>query len=224
MTTPGDSVETHGSSWTSIVRRAGLRAWPPEQLLPDEQPEYVASWVYVFGVATIAALVIVIVSGLVLALKGPTWWHVSSVGLFFNSLHLWSVELFFFFMVIHLWAKFLMAAWRGRRALTWVTGAVAFVVSVGAAFTGYLSQQNFASQWIASQAKDGLNSVGIGAFFNVLDFGQMFTWHVVLLPLGIVVLVIAHVLLVRKHGVVPPFPARTPADPSVPPGSKADTP
>ncbi len=197
-----------GRSWTAALRRAGLRALPPEKLLPDEQPVYVASWVYVFGVLTIAALIIVIGSGLVLALKGPTWWHISSVGLFFNSVHLWSVELFFFFMVVHLWAKFFMAAWRGRRATTWVTGAVAFVVSIGTAFTGYLSQQNFASQWIASQAKDGLNSVGIGAFFNVLDFGQMFTWHVVLLPLGIVALVVAHVLLVRKHGVVPPLPAR----------------
>jgi quinol-cytochrome oxidoreductase complex cytochrome b subunit len=203
--TPGG---TGKRSWTAGLRRAGLRALPPEQLLPDEQPVYVASWVYVFGVLTVAALIIVISSGVVLALEGPTWWHVSSVGLFFNSVHLWSVELFFFFMVVHLWAKFFMAAWRGRRAMTWVTGAVAFVVSIGAAFTGYLSQQNFASQWIASQAKDGLNSVGIGAFFNVLDFGQMFTWHVVLLPLGIVVLVVAHVLLVRKHGVVPPFPPR----------------
>jgi hypothetical protein len=209
MSTSGERVGTEPTSWTGAVRRAGLRAFPPERLLPDEQPAYVASWVYVFGVATIAALVTVIASGLVLALEGPTWWHTSSTGLFLNSMHVWSVELFFFFMVIHLWAKFLMAAWRGRRAMTWVTGAVAFVVSIGTAFTGYLSQQNFASQWIASQAKDGLNSVGIGAFFNVLDFGQMFTWHIVLLPLGIVVLVVAHVLLVRKHGVVPPFPART---------------
>lgn len=211
MTSPVQPGGTEGSSWTGALRRAGLRALPPEQLLPDEQPVYVASWVYVFGVATIAALFVVIGSGLVLAVEGPTWWHRSSVGLFFNSMHLWSVELFFFFMIIHLWAKFLMAAWRGRRAMTWVTGAVAFVVSIGAAFTGYLSQQNFSSQWIASQAKDGLNSVGIGAFFNVLDFGQMFTWHVVLLPLGIVVLVVVHVLLVRKHGVVPPFPAKTEA-------------
>jgi Cytochrome b(N-terminal)/b6/petB len=196
------------SSWTGALRRAAMRSLPPEQLLPDEQPVYVASWVYVFGVLTVAALLVVIGSGLVLALEGPTWWHTSSVGLFFNSLHLWSVELFFFFMVIHLWAKFFMAAWRGRRTMTWVTGAVAFVVSIGTAFTGYLSQQNFASQWIASQAKDGLNSVGIGAFFNVLDFGQMFTWHVVLLPLGIVILVVVHLVLVRKHGVVAPFPPR----------------
>jgi quinol---cytochrome c reductase cytochrome b subunit, bacillus type len=125
-----------------------------------------------------------------------------------NGLHLWSVELFFFFMVIHLWGKFFMAAWRGKRTLTWITGGVAFVTSIGAAFTGYLSQQNFASQWIASEGKDGLNSAGIGAFFNVLNFGQMFMWHILLLPIGLGALILLHVLLVRKHGVVPPYPAR----------------
>ncbi len=50
-------------------------------------------------------------------------------------------------LVIHLWGKFWMAAWRGRRALTWITGVVAFVASVIECFTGYLSQQNFDSQW-----------------------------------------------------------------------------
>ena len=107
----------------------------------------------------------------------------SSLGHFVNSLHLWSVELFFVFMVIHLWGKFWMAAWRGKRALTWITGVVAFVASIGTAFTGYLSQSNFDSQWISTEAKDGLNSVGVGAWFNVLNPGQMLLWHVVLLPL-----------------------------------------
>jgi quinol-cytochrome oxidoreductase complex cytochrome b subunit len=129
-----------------------------------------------------------------------------------NSLHLWSVELFFFFMVIHLWGKFFMAAWRGNRSMTWVTGAVAFILSIGTAFTGYLSQQNFASQWIGSEGKDGLNSAGVGAFFNVLNFGQMFMWHILLLPIALGGLVALHVLLVRLRGVVPPFPARGPAE------------
>ena len=62
-------------------------------------------------------------------------------------------------------------------------GAVSFLVSIAAAFTGYLSQQNFDSQWIGSQAKDGINASGVGAFFNVLNFGQMLLWHVLLLPL-----------------------------------------
>ena len=42
-------------------------------------------------------------------------------------------------------------------------------------------------------------------FFNLLNFGQMYSWHVLLLPMAVVLLVVMHVLLVRKHGVVPPF-------------------
>src|SRR5215467_15224232 len=98
-----------------------------------------------------------------------------------------------------------MAAWRGHRALTWVTGAVAFLGSIATAFTGYLVQSNFDSQWISTQAKDGLNSVGVGAWFNVLDYGQMLLFHVCLLPAVVGVIVVWHVLLVRRRGVVPPY-------------------
>ena len=193
-----------GLTWTGRVRRRAVNALPPERLLPDTQPVYVQSWVYVFGVLTLAALIVVIGTGFVLALAGPAWWHGSSVGHFFNSMHLWSTELFFFFMVVHLWAKFFMAAWRGNRARTWMTGAISFLVSIPLAFTGYLVQQNLDSQWIGGQAKDGLNAAGIGAFFNVLNYGQMLMWHIVLLPLAVVVLAGLHVLLVRRSGVVPP--------------------
>jgi len=203
---------------TARLRNAAVAAFPPERLLPDRQPAYVASWIYVFGVLTLAALAVVIVSGVVLAIFGPSWWHQSTVGLFVNSLHLWSVEVFFFAMVVHLWGKFFMAAWRGRRRATWISGVVSFVVSVGAAFTGYLSQQNFDSQWISTQAKDGINSTGAGAIFNVTNFGQMLMWHIVLLPMVVVLLVAGHVLLVRWRGVVPPFAdqeaSATEADPA----------
>jgi Cytochrome b(N-terminal)/b6/petB len=191
--------------WTTRVRESAVGALPPERLLPDSQPAYVSSWIYVFGVLTIASLIVIVGSGGVLGLKGPTWWHTSAVGRFFNGMHLWSVELFFFFMVVHLWGKFFMAAWRGGRARTWMTGSVCFLVAIGTAFTGYVSQQNFDAQWIATQGKDGLNSVGIGAFFNVTNFGQMYSYHVLLLPVVVVALVVWHVLLVRRHGVVPPF-------------------
>src|SRR5450759_4780761 len=88
---------------TAKLRRAAVAALPPERLLPDRQPAYVASWIYVFGVLTLSALAVVI-----------------------------------------------------------LTGVVSFIVSVGAAFSGYLSQQNFDSQWISTQAKDGINSTGAG--------------------------------------------------------------
>ena len=194
-------------NWTVALRSRLQRTVPPGQLLPDRQPVYVASWIYVFGVLTLAAFLVVLASGGILAIGGAAWWHTSGLGHFVNSVHLWSVELFFAFMVVHLWGKFWMAAWRGRRALTWITGVIAFVGSIGTAFTGYLTQSNFDSQWISTQAKDGLNSVGVGAFFNVLNPGQMLLWHVVLLPVVVGVLVVLHVILVRRHGVVPPIDA-----------------
>jgi len=194
--------------WTARVRRRVLRVLPPGKLLPDRQPAYVASWIYVFGVGSLAALGVAIASGFGLALGGPDWWHYNPVGHFFNSLHLWSVELFMALLVIHLWGKFWMAAWRGRRAMTWITGVVAFATSVIECFTGYVSQQNFDSQWIAASGKDAFNSVGVGAFFNVMNVGQMLMWHIVLIPIALIAIVGAHVLLVRIRGVSHPLPAR----------------
>ncbi|MGD0703749.1 MAG: cytochrome b N-terminal domain-containing protein, partial [Trebonia sp.] len=164
--------------WTARLRRRALKTLPPGKLLPDSQPAYVASWIYVFGVGSLAALGVAVVSGFALALGGPDWWHYNSLGHFFNSLHLWSVELFMALLVIHLWGKFWMAAWRGRRTWTWITGVVAFVASVVECFSGYVSQQNFDSQWISASGKDAFNSVGVGAFFNVMNFGQMLMWHI----------------------------------------------
>ncbi|MGO8960453.1 MAG: cytochrome b N-terminal domain-containing protein [Streptosporangiaceae bacterium] len=196
--------------WTNRVRRFALRVLPPGKLLPDRQPAYVSSWIYVFGVATLATLGLAIASGFALALGGPDWYHYNSVGHFFNSTHLWSVELFMAFLVIHLWGKFWMAAWRGRRAMTWITGVIAFIVSVVECFTGYLSQSNFDSQWIATNGKDAFNAVGVGSFWNVMNFGQMLMWHIVLIPIILVAIVGAHVLMVRVRGVSHPLPARSP--------------
>ena len=202
--TPAAEDGTAGM-WTARVRRRALKSLPPDKLLPDRQPAYVASWVYVFGVGSLAALGVAIVSGFALALGGPDWWHYNPVGHFFNSLHLWSVELFMALLVIHLWGKFWMAAWRGRRTMTWITGVVAFVASVLECFTGYVSQSNFDSQWISTSGKDAFNSVGVGAFFNVMNTGQMLMWHIVLLPIVLITLVGAHVLLVRVRGVSHPI-------------------
>jgi hypothetical protein len=196
--------------WTARFRRWALRSYPPNKLLPDRQPAYVSSRIYVFGVGALAALGMAIVSGFTIAIGGTDWWHTNPVGHFFNSLHLWSVELFMALLVIHLWGKFWMAAWRGRRAATWITGVVAFLAAILECFTGYLSQQNFDSQWIATNGKDAFNAVGVGAFFNLMNFGQMLLWHVVLIPIVLVAIVGAHVLLVRKRGVSHPLPATMP--------------
>ena len=207
MSTEQSVEEFVPTTWTGKIRKSAQRALPYDKLMPETQPAYVASWIYVFGVLTIAALAMIIVSGTFLSIEGPTWWHESSTGHFVNSLHFWSVQLFFLFMVIHLWGKFWMAAWRGNRARTWITGVVAFVISIAAGLSGYAVQTNFDSQWVAFEAKDGLNATGVGAYFSVTNLGQMLMVHIFLLPAVIAIIVIAHVLFVRLRGVVPPIDA-----------------
>jgi ubiquinol-cytochrome c reductase cytochrome b subunit len=194
-TTGNGTMEADAASWTLRGRRWVDRVLPMDHLLPHRQPYYVGSWVYVFGVITIAALLWVIVSGVVLSFMGPQWWHASSLGRFFNSLHFWSVQMFFIFMVLHLWGQYFMAGWRDGRALTWMIGVVIFGSSILTAFTGYL----------AINAKDAMNGAGIGAFFNVLNFGQMYGLHVMLLPITVTFLVVVHIVMVRARGVVKPI-------------------
>ena len=192
-------------SWTLRVRQLVLRELPPEHLLPDREPAYVGSWVYVFGSVALAAFILVVASGVPLAFFGPQWWQVSPQGHFVNSLHFWSTLMFFLFMVLHLWGQFFAAGWRDGRAATWMIGGVIFLATLVTAFTGYLVQQNFDAQWIAVNAKDAINAIGVGAFFNVLNFGQMFGFHVVIFPLAVAALIALHIVWVRRRGVVKPI-------------------
>ena len=57
------ALQDESGGWTGWVRRRALRSFPPDQLLPDKQPIYVASWIYVFGVATIAAFIVTLAMG-----------------------------------------------------------------------------------------------------------------------------------------------------------------
>jgi len=217
---PGADFEP--TTWTGSARKKWLTTLPPEKMLPETQPSYVASWIYVFGMLTIVAMIVAIASGVVITLGGVQWFHESSTGKFFNSVHYWSVQLFFLFMVVHLWGKYWMAAWRGKRALTWATGVLAFLTAVGVGFTGYVITTNFNAQWIAFEAKDVMNAIGVGSVFNVTNLGQMVTFHVAPLPVALVLIVAAHVLLVRKHGVVPPMDAID-HDAAAPAASTAET-
>ena len=60
---------------------------------------------------------------------------------------------------------------------------------------------------MSSQAYNAINSVGVGGFFNPLNFGQMYGLHVMLFPIVITMLVAVHVIQVRLRGVVAPIGA-----------------
>jgi quinol-cytochrome oxidoreductase complex cytochrome b subunit len=195
-------------SLTEKAQRFLIRNMSLEDALPTKMPVFVNSVAYLFGALTLSALVMLIITGGIMVIFGPGWYHSPGAGHFINSLHFWSTQVFFGGLILHLVTKFCMAAWRDGRWKTWAVGAVTFAVFIPTALTGYLSQTNWDSQWIAVQAKDALNSLGVGAYINTLNLGQVLTLHVALLPFVAMVLVIIHLFLVRRDGPVKPLENR----------------
>ncbi len=176
-----------------------------EDELPTKMPVYVNSIAYLFGVSTLCGLVMLILTGLILALFGPNWYHVRPIGRFINSVHFWSAQAFFGFMLIHMFTKLLLGAWRDGRWKTWMIGVLTLGVAIFTGFTGYLSATSFSSMWHSVQAKDAMNGIGIGAFFNTTNFSQVITLHVAFFPFLILTLVVIHITLVRHESPVRPY-------------------
>lgn len=176
-----------------------------DDMLPTKMPIYVNSAGYLFGVIILCALFMLILSGIILAFFGPTWYHFSKVGHFVNSVHFWSVQVFFLSLICHLFTKFFIAAWRDGRFKTWCVGILSLAVAIFCGFSGYLIQTDYDSQWIAVQAKDAFNALGIGSFLNVMDTGQMLTMHVVFLPVVLIFFVLIHLYFIRRDSPVKPI-------------------
>ena len=203
---PAEGHEVETGNWMAGLRRYATKYWPYERLLPSDEPVYVSRMFYMFGSLALMSFVSLIITGVILVFRGPFWWHTSEFGLFFNSLHFWSVQIFFFCIFVHFGSSFFTAAWRGGRGFTWMFGALTFFVAILTGLTGYVVQSNYGAQWIGQQAKDAMNAVGLGKALNLMSFDNVGGWHFVLLPLGVTFFLVLHLLWVRRHGVVPPFP------------------
>jgi ubiquinol-cytochrome c reductase cytochrome b subunit len=190
---------------TVILRQKMGQLFSLDTWLPTELPEYATGFMYTLGSLTASSFVMLLLSGIIMAANGPQWWSISRIGFFVRGVHFWSVQAFFFFMVMHLLRVFFSGAWRGGRQRTWLLGTLALLVAVPTAFTGYLMRGDFYSQWNAVQAKDGLNALGM-AWFNTLNAGQMYGLHVIVFPFVLAYIIAIHIAMVRIKGVVPPYP------------------
>ena len=122
---------TRPSPW---LRGYLVRNYPLRKLLPDREPAYVSSVLYTMGVLTLAALIVAVISGAIIALGGVSFWHTNSFGAFMNSIHFWSVQAMFLFMAVHFITNFFTMGWRGGRGWTWITGVLAFILSILTSF------------------------------------------------------------------------------------------
>ena len=207
-----------------------LRLQPIERTLLDEPIPGGASWIYVFGSATLFLFLLQAVTGMFLAVYyAPTPDHAYdsiqfieqevTFGAFVRGLHHWGASAMVVAIGLHMLQTFLYGAYKPPRELMWMVGVVLFLIVMGFAFTGYLLPWDQTAYW-ATQV--GINMVGtvplVGEFFmrvmrggeqlGALTVSRFFAVHVLFLPALLVTLAAAHLFILRRVGPAGPWTDR----------------
>ncbi len=198
-----------------------------EKTLLDEPIPGGASWVYVFGSATLFLFVLQAVTGMFLAIYyAPTPDHAYdsvqfienqvTFGAFVRGLHHWGASGMVVAIGLHMLQTFLYGAYKPPRELMWMVGVVLFLIVLGFAFTGYLLPWDQTAYW-ATQV--GINMVGtvplVGDFLvkvlrggdslGALTLSRFFAVHVLFLPALILTGVALHLFILRRVGPAGPW-------------------
>jgi quinol-cytochrome oxidoreductase complex cytochrome b subunit len=133
-------------------------------------------------------------------------------GWLMRGIHHWGATLMVLVVFIHMLRTYYYAAYKYPRELTWITGVVLLLTTLGMGFTGYLLPMNQRSYWATTVGTDLAGTVPvIGSFiFRVLRGGtdlsavtlaRFFSVHIWFLPAVIALMIGIHMYLVIRLGI-----------------------
>ncbi|OGI38593.1 MAG: cytochrome B [Candidatus Muproteobacteria bacterium RBG_16_62_13] len=184
---------------------------------------------YFFGSLALLVLVIQIVSGIFLTMhyKPDASLNAAGVPVAFASveyimrdvpwgwliryIHSTGASAFFIVVYLHMYRGLLYGSYRGPRELLWLIGVAIFVALMAEAFMGYLLPWGNMSYWGAQviiSLFDAIPWIGptlsewIRGDFVVADatLNRFFAFHVIAVPLILVILVFLHIVALHKVG------------------------
>src|SRR5947209_4391157 len=182
-------------------------------------------WAAAFGSLLLFAFVVQVVTGILLSMNyapsaDSAWPSVNyiqnevSLGRFIRAVHHWGSSAMVVLLLVHLVQVFVWGAYKKPRELTWMAGVLLLFCTLALAFTGYLLPWDQKAYW-ATKVGLGIMSTtpGIGDGLRALLQGgpnmgnltltRFFTVHAFLLPGLLILLVVIHLYLFRRHGVTP---------------------
>ncbi|SRR5579875_11025 len=192
-----------------------------KNFLTEDVPGGPSYW-YVFGSATLFAMILQIVTGIFLtfyyAPSSASAWESTlfiydkvPLGSFVISLHYWGATAMIALVAMHLVQVAVWGAYKRPRELQWVVGVILFVLTLVLGLTGYLLPWDL-NAYFASQV--ALNITGAapiagpflqdwlqgGPTMGTLTLNKFFGIHVWLTPLILILLVVAHLIIFRHNG------------------------
>lgn len=138
------------------------------------------------------------------------------LGALMRGLHFWGASFIVVAAVVHLLRVFLSGAYKAPRELTWITGLVMLLVILGFSLSGYLLPWDQKAYWATTVTISVAESAPLvggyladilrgGGELGALTLGRWYAAHVFLLPGALVVFLVAHIALMRKHGISGPL-------------------
>jgi len=192
-----------------------------EHLAKYYAPKNFNFWYY-FGILATVVLVMQIFTGIFLTMhyKPDTELAFASVeyimrdvswGWLIRYLHSTGASFFFIVVYLHMYRAMLYGSHRKPRELVWIIGVIIFVALMAESFMGYLLPWGNMSYWGAQviiSLFDAIPVVGpilsewVRGDFVIADatLNRFFAFHVIAIPLVLVVLVFVHIVALHKVG------------------------
>lgn len=186
-------------------------------------PQSSGSWFYVFGSATLLCFVIQIITGILLAFvyvpsaseAYTTLQYLTfdqHLGWFLRAVHWWGSCFMVGIMMLHMTQVFLFGAYKYPREITWITGIVLLVITLGLAFTGQVMRFDEDAYWglgigaaiVGRVPFIGAQLVGLmlgGPIIASETLSRFFALHVFILPGSLIALVSIHLRIVLSKGI-----------------------
>lgn len=181
------------------------------------------NWAFTLGSATLFLVVVQGVTGVLLSayyVPHPEQAYDSiqyimndvSFGWLIRGIHHWGATIMVIVVFLHLLRTFFYGAYKYPREITWITGVLLLLVTLGSGFTGYLLPWNQRAFWATIVGTSIVETVPIlgpfltealrgGTDLSTLTLVRFFSAHIWILPAALVGLIGIHLYLVVRLGI-----------------------
>ncbi len=184
-------------------------------------PAHANSIAYSLGGLTAFSLLILIVTGVILgqyytpdpAAANQSVRHIVEgvwAGRFIRGLHFWAGDAMYVLAILHLLRIYFTGAYKRPREGNWLIGVAMFALTIGALFTGTVlkwDQEGFEA--LGHNLEIARLLGGLGVWFSsgfapgVPLLVRLYVAHVSMIPGLIVILLVLHALLIKRHKISP---------------------
>ena len=184
------------------------------------------SWLQTLGAALITTFLIQAVTGVILAM----YYHptpdgafesiryitdTATLGWLVRGMHKWGSSIFVILLFLHMGRVFLMGSYKYPREMTWLTGAILFLMVMFMSLTGYLlvfDQRAYWASIVAININGSAPILGpyiaeflkVGPEFSQNTLSRFYSLHMLAVPGGMMALIGLHLYLVIRLGVTSP--------------------